>query len=151
MNKELNRHDIRIKAIQSLFPLDFQVDLTKELAIEHALNMDLDEVLDEENENFTPIYLDLLVSGVIEKQKEIDEIISKHLTKKWTIKRIAKMDLIILRIAIFEMSFVDEADVPKKVAVNEAIELAKEYSDDLSAKFINGVLSNVLADIEKEG
>jgi len=151
MKNEYTRHEIREKALQALFPLDFNKDLSKKEAIENALLLDdFDDVLDEENENFVPEYLDLLVSGVIEKQAELDEIISKHLTKKWTLKRIAKMDLIILRLAIFEMKYISNEDVPRIVAVNEAVELTKAFSDDASSKFVNGVLSNVLVDLEKE-
>jgi len=150
MKNEYTRHEIREKALQSLFPLNFNVDLTKREAIQQALFMDFDDILDEEQENFVPEYLDLLVTGVIEKQPELDEIISKHLTKKWTLQRIAKMDLIILRMAIFEMKYISNEDVPTKAAINEAVELAKEFSDDVSSKFVNGVLSNVLTDLEKE-
>jgi len=146
MRSDYNRHEIREKALQALFPLDFNTDLTKQEAINNALLLDFDDVLDDENENFVPQYLDLLVAGVIEKKAELDEIIAKHLTKKWTLNRIAKMDLIILRLAIFEIQYIDDEDVPAKVAVNEAVELAKEFSDDASSKFINGVLSNLLAD-----
>ncbi|WP_234984641.1 transcription antitermination factor NusB [Pilibacter termitis] len=145
-NKELNRHEIRIKALQSLFPLDFNVDLTKDAAIQNALSMDDFDVLDDDDEKFTPPYLDTLVTGVIEQKSSIDEIITKHLTKNWSLKRISKMDLIILRLAIFEMMYQKE-EVDAKIAVNEALELAKAFSDENSTRFINGVLDNVLRNI----
>ncbi|MBP1045409.1 transcription antitermination factor NusB [Enterococcus sp. BWM-S5] len=146
MSKEFTRHEIREKALQSLFPLDFNSDLTKQDAITHALELDHAEMISEDGEDFVPVYLDVLVGGVCEKKDELDQTINTHLGKNWTIQRIAKMDLIILRMAIFEMNYVN--DVPNTVALNEAIELAKKYSDDRSRKFVNGVLSNVMKEIE---
>lgn len=146
MSKELTRHEIREKALQSLFPLDFNSDLTKQDAITHALELDYGEMVSEDGEEFVPVYLDVLVGGVCEKKEELDQAIHAHLGKNWTIQRIAKMDLIILRMAIFEMNYV--SDVPNTVALNEALELAKKYSDDRSRKFVNGVLSNVMKEIE---
>ncbi|OJG65690.1 transcription antitermination protein NusB [Enterococcus moraviensis] len=89
-----------------------------------------------------------MVGGVCDRKAELDEIIKKHLGNNWSITRIAKMDLIILRIAIFEMLYV--GDVPNTVALDEAIELAKKYSDDRSRKFVNGVLANVMKDIDSK-
>lgn len=146
MSKELTRHEIREKALQSLFPLDFNSDLTKQDAITHALELDQVEMVSEDGEEFVPVYLDVLVGGVCEKKAELDQTIHSHLGKNWTIQRIAKMDLIILRMAIFEMNYV--SDVPNTVALNEALELTKKYSDDRSRKFVNGVLSNVMKELE---
>ncbi|WP_170924865.1 transcription antitermination factor NusB [Candidatus Enterococcus clewellii] len=146
MSKEFTRHEIREKALQSLFPLDFNSDLTKQDAITHALELDQVEMVSEDGEEFVPVYLDVLVGGVCEKKAELDQTIHSHLGKNWTIQRIAKMDLIILRMAIFEMNYV--SDVPNTVALNEALELTKKYSDDRSRKFVNGVLSNVMKELE---
>lgn len=65
-----------------------------------------------------------------------------HPTTNWTLARLNKTDLLVLRLAIYEMLYVD--DVPAKVALDEALQLAKEFSDDKSRRFINGVLSNLL-------
>lgn len=146
MNKELSRHEIREMALQALFPLDFNTDLTKEDAIFNAIELDHQEMINEEQSEFVPVYLDTLVGGVCAKKASLDTIIKKHLKNNWRINRISKMDLIILRIAIFEMMYVD--DVPATVALNEAIELAKTFSDDRSRKFVNGMLSNVLKELE---
>lgn len=146
MNKELSRHKIREMALQALFPLDFNTDLSKEDAILHAIELDHQEMVSEDQSEFVPVYLDTLVGGVCAKKAELDETIGKHLKDNWTIQRISKMDLVILRIAIFEMRYV--TDVPATVALNEAIELAKTFSDDRSRKFVNGVLSNVLKETE---
>ncbi|OJG97296.1 transcription antitermination factor NusB [Enterococcus termitis] len=120
--------------------------MTKQDAISYALELDNREIISEDGEEFVPTYLDLLVGGVCDRKGELDEVIEKHLGANWSIARIAKMDLIILRMAIFEMMYA--GDVPNTVALNEAIELTKKYSDDRSRKFVNGVLSNVMKDIE---
>ncbi|MDU5510269.1 transcription antitermination factor NusB [Enterococcus gilvus] len=149
MSKELSRHEIREKALQALFPLDFNQELTKKNAIDHALSIDQQEFVSEDEEEFVPIYLDELVGGVVEHQAELDTIIQKHLRSNWSIQRIAKMDLIILRIGIYEMLY--NTQVPNRVVLNEAIELAKTFSDDQSRKFVNGILSNVMKEIDEAG
>lgn len=147
MSKELSRHQIREKALQALFPLDFNAELTKKDAINHALSIDQAAFVAEDEEAFVPEYLDQLVTGVIEHQAELDEIIQKHLRSNWSINRIAKMDLVILRLAIYEMHY--NQNVPNKVVLNEAIELSKTFSDDQSRKFVNGTLSKIMEELEK--
>ncbi|MDT2758394.1 transcription antitermination factor NusB [Enterococcus xiangfangensis] len=147
MSKELSRHEIREKALQALFPLDFNQELTKKDAINHALSIDQQAFVSEDEEEFVPVYLDELVGGVVEHQAELDAIIQKHLRSNWSIQRIAKMDLIILRIGIYEMLY--NTQVPNRVVLNEAIELAKTFSDDQSRKFVNGILSNVMKEIDE--
>ena len=77
------------------------------------------------------------------KRDDLDEIISKH-AKNWRIERMSLIDLNIMRLAIFEIRFCD--DIPDKVALNEALELAKTYSDKDSPSFINGILDKVLTE-----
>lgn len=148
-NKALSRSQIREVAFQALFPLDFNEELTKKDAIDAVFQMDKAEWLSDDQTEFVPVYLDTLVDGVCEKKEDLDKVIASHLSKNWTLNRIAKTDLIILRIAIFEMMFVPNEDVPQKVALNEALELAKTYSDDTSRRFINGVLSAVMNELDK--
>ncbi|EOT41185.1 MULTISPECIES: transcription antitermination factor NusB [Enterococcus] len=148
MSKELSRHEIRKMALQALFPLDFNQDLDKKDAIMQAIELEHHEMVDEEQENFVPAYLDKLVAGVCEHKADLDELIQKHLKKGWSIKRLSKMDLCILRIASYEMMY--ETNVPNKVALNEALELTKTFSDDQSRKFVNGVLSAINTDLTKE-
>ena len=81
-----------------------------------------------------------LVNGVYENADTIDAIIESKLKKGWTIKRISKTSLAILRLAFYEMKYID--NVPDGVAINEAVELAKKYTVDES-KFINGVLGSI--------
>ena len=138
MSKELSRHEIREKALQALFPLDFNQELTKKDAINHALSIDQQEIVSEDEDAFVPVYLDELVGGVVEHQAELDKIIQKHLRSNWSIQRIAKMDLIILRLGIYEMLY--NTQVPNRVVLNEAIELAKTFSDDQESSLMESYL-----------
>ena len=129
----LSRHDIRKIAFQTLFALGSNPD---------ANSLDIyRELLDEDNNDSELSYLNELVDGVLDHQSEIDMEITKYLRKNWNIGRLNKTDLIILRIAIFEIKY---SDVASKIAVNEAVELAKEFSDDKSYKFVNAILQNLI-------
>ena len=86
-------------------------------------------------------YIDAIFNGVKEKSEEIKQIISENLKEKWTIDRISKIDLAILRVAIYEMIY---TELPYKVVINEAVELAKKYGDDSSKAFVNGVLASIV-------
>lgn len=86
-------------------------------------------------------YMESLIRGVEENQGEINAKISPYL-KRWTIERLAKVDLSILQLAVYEALFVD--DVPAGVAANEAVELAKKYGGDDAPAFINGVMRSVI-------
>ena len=84
-------------------------------------------------------FVNMLVFGVIEKEKEIDELADKYLVD-WKIERLNKVDKAILSIGIYELVF---TDIPSIVAINEAVELSKKYSDEAVTKMINGVLDNI--------
>ena len=86
-------------------------------------------------------YIKQIVTGIVEHKDELDEVIKNYL-KEWTMDRISKTDLAILRVATFEILY--REDIPYKVSVNEAVELAKTFSDDSSPSFINGVLAGVI-------
>lgn len=142
LNNKLSRHIVREKAVQTLFQLiEPQEDTTTESALEFALLAGNDP--EEGFEGRVDAYLREIVEGVIAQQATLDEQIENYLTD-WTISRIAKIDLTILRIAFYEILFVDSARVPNTVAVNEAIELSKSFSDDKSRNFISGVLAKAL-------
>lgn len=143
-----SRREIREKALQTLFQLLANPALTKEEAMHHALallNEDEEKVDKDEQEEGTakqtvPPYLSELVSGVQAHEQELDALISKHL-RNWSIQRLAKTDLLILRIAVYELVY--QPDIPANIVMNEAIEITKEYSDEESRKFVNGILSSV--------
>lgn len=91
-------------------------------------------------------YTRALVYGTIENLEEIDALIESH-AKNWVIKRMACVDRNILRFAVFELVF--RTDIPRKVSINEAIEVAKKYGNTDSNKFVNGILDKVA--VEKKG
>lgn len=141
----LTRRQIREKAIQSLFQLSVDETLTQAEAIHVALNTNPDEIEDFEHVATDVPYLIEAVEGVIKHKIDIDQKIQEQL-ENWNFSRIMKVDLAILRLAVYEMFYVSEDIVPKKVAINEAIELAKTFSEDKSPKFINGILSGMIAE-----
>ena len=88
-----------------------------------------------------------LVSGTMENLKKIDEVIARH-TDNWEISRMAKVDRNIMRMAAYELLFRD--DIPPRVSINEAVDIAKKYGDIESGKFVNGVLDSIKGDIDKK-
>ena len=133
----ISRHDTRKLAFQTLYALNSNIDATPSDVYAPLLE---DKV--PAGDDIVPPYLTELVDGVLTHQAQIDEKIMEHLSANWSLARLNKTDLLILRLAIYEMLYVD--GVPAKVALNEALQLAKEFSDDKSRRFINGVLSNLL-------
>ena len=95
-------------------------------------------------------FIHTLLSGVLAKQADIDLIIEKA-APEWPLARIAPVDRNILRLGLFELLFADRAQVPAKVAINEAIELAKTFGGDSSGRFVNGVLGAVYKEIGEPG
>lgn len=133
----LTRHAVRQLTLQTLFGLSANLDAQPEAVIMQAL------AGDPELENVTEVPTEVLelVQKVQTYTDDADLMISKYLIEGWTLDRLNLIDLEIMRIAIYEAN---QGDVPTKVAVNEALNLAKEFTDDSSAKFINGILSKVL-------
>lgn len=87
-------------------------------------------------------YITDVTDGIIEHEAEIMDLISKNLKGGWSFKRLSKSMRAILMVAVYEMLFCD--DVPPKVAINEAVELAKKYCDDKEPSFVNGILGSIL-------
>lgn len=142
LSNKLSRHLVREKAVQTLFQLiEPTEDTTTHSALEFALYAGNDP--DKGIEGPIDAYLVELVEGVVAQQATLDEQINLYLTD-WSIDRIAKIDLTILRLAFYEVLFVDAQRVPNVVAVNEAIELSKAFSDDKSRHFVSGVLAKLL-------
>ncbi|MGQ4559031.1 transcription antitermination factor NusB [Levilactobacillus hammesii] len=134
----LTRHQIRERAFQMLFALNANPEADQDALYQRVLTDDPNQTVP------VPAYLTTLVQGVLANQAELDAQIDQYLSTGWQLKRIAKTDLVIMRIAFFEIEHVEE--VPNRVAVNEALELAKNFSDDRSRRFINGVLAHTLDD-----
>lgn len=124
----MKRHAAREKAFQLLFQLDMNEEQPKR-ALEDFL----------ETKQYDP-FLKTLVEGVLTHREIIEEKITDHL-ENWSFSRIATAEKTILRMAVFEMVYMD--DIPTAVSINEAIELANKYGDEKSGKFINGILSKM--------
>ena len=91
------------------------------------------------------VYVSQMLEGVCERSEELDEIIGRY-SKDWAIERIARVDLSILRVAIYEMLYRKD-DVPTGAAINEAVEMAKRYGGERSYAFINGILGSVAKEV----
>ncbi len=142
------RHDARECALQILFQWD----------VHHNTDYWLEDFwAQREVEAEVREFTDGLVQGVMDRKQDIDALITEHATN-WTINRMPIVDRNILRLSLYELIWYP--DVPAKVTVNEAIELAKDFADDEAKRFINGILDSVLrkdvrletkrADIAKE-
>lgn len=137
-----NRHLARTIALQSLYEWDFKSKDNNELPI--IINHNLDEFApDFDDKGFAKS----IVKGVIEHLKEINTLITKY-APEWPLEQITIVDRNVLRIGIFELKFSPE--IPPKVAINEAIELAKTFGGESSGKFVNGVLGTIYKEMEEE-
>lgn len=140
-----NRHLSRSIVLQTLFEWDFN-SLSENTA---------EEILNRNVEEFAPgmgdfSFVKNLVDGILKKKKDIDTIIVKA-APEWPIEKIAIVDRNVLRIGLYELIFGDRKEVPAKVAINEAIELAKSFGGDTSGKFVNGVLGAVYKEMGEPG
>ena len=130
----MNISKMRELAFKLVYELEVQKEFNEEL-------MDLFFENNEVDDKNARQYVRKLVRGIKEKETEIETIIKEKLNPNWQFQRISKINLAILKISIYEILY---AEVPFKVSINEAIELAKAYGDDNSSSFINGVLANVV-------
>lgn len=135
-----NRHLARTIAMQSLFLWDFKGKKEK----------DLNEVVQGVFRNFAPNFDDQgfvknIIKGVMDNLSAIDKYITKYATE-WPLEQITIVDRNIIRIGVYELIFNDE--IPAKVAINEAIEIAKTFGSESSGKFVNGVLGAIYKDME---
>ncbi|MBR1884759.1 MAG: transcription antitermination factor NusB [Clostridia bacterium] len=127
----------RKKARENAFKCVFALGFENEYNLDNLLSSlsDGQDILEDEKEYIVNTFM-----GTYNNLKEIDEIILSNL-KGWTIDRISKVDLAVLRLAIYEIKY--DKNVPYKVSVNEAVEIAKAYGDDKSQSFVNGLLAKV--------
>jgi N utilization substance protein B len=140
-----NRHLGRIIALQSLFEQDFR-------RAAGDANFDLEGVLARNIGRYQATvddkdFIERLVRGVDKHEKELDAEL-QPVAPEWPIDQIARMDRVILRIGLFELKY--EKDVPAKVVINEAVELAKAFGSENSSKFVNGVLGTLLRQLNGE-
>jgi N utilization substance protein B len=137
------RHLVRTIVLQSLYEWDF-----------YKHEKDLVEIVERNVQEFgpgidEPEFAWKIVKGIVEHLREIDAIIAKA-APEWPVDQIAIIDRNILRIGLYELLYADKAEVPSKVAINEAIEIAKSYGGINTPKFINGVLGTVYREMVAE-
>ena len=140
-----NRHLARSTVLQSLYELDFRNKADSEIV--EIITRNAEEFAGEAGDLF---FMKELISNILEKRKDIDNIITKA-APDWPIDKISIVDRNIIRIGLYELLFADKKEVPAKVAINEAIELAKSYGGEKSGKFINGVLGSVYREMGEPG
>ncbi|MBQ9297876.1 MAG: transcription antitermination factor NusB [Clostridia bacterium] len=130
----------RTEAREMLFKVLYETEIQKDFSEEHIdLFIKNNEIEDAE----TVEYIKKSVNGINEHCEGIEKLISKNLKKDWTLDRISKTSIAILKLAIYEIKY---ANIPFKVAINEAVDLAKKYSEDAAPAFVNGILASVVAE-----
>ena len=120
------------------FKLIYEIEVQKGESEEHIqIFVENNEITDEK----VAQYLTNVVKGLKANEAEIDELISKNLKENWSLNRISKITLSLLKLAIYEMVY---TELPYKVAINEVVELAKKYADEAAPTFVNGILASVV-------
>ncbi len=135
------KRQTRSEAREAAFTQIFQIN-------QHGDELDemMEELLKEKPECEDNLgYIQTVVRGVQAKRDELVGEVEKYLKKGWSISRISKVSLTILKLAIYEIKYME--DVPPKVAINEAVELAKKYGTDDDPKFVNGILGSFMKNV----
>lgn len=132
---DMNRTAMR----ESAFKLIYSLEIQKQDTLKEQIDLYF-ESENIENKDARE-YIEDAVSGIEEHKKEILGFIEKNLKSDWKIDRISKIDLSILKLAIYEIQY---KDIPFKVVINEAVELAKKYGEDSSKNFVNGILASIV-------
>jgi N utilization substance protein B len=135
----MGRKQAREGAMQLLFQMSSNEDFTRETIQTFLENFEYDKG--------ESAYIRTVVEGVMDNREEIDQSIKENL-QGWLLERIARVDLATLRLAIFEIQFME--DIPVEVSINEAIEIAKKFSTDDSYKYVNGVLGGFVRSLNKD-
>lgn len=131
-----SRREARILAVQALYSWDVTASSTEELL---GFRWRKDEWSEKDL-----IYPSILVRGTIEEIGEVDETIRRHLTG-WSFERLQLVDRAILRVTTYELLY--QKEIPASVAINEAVEIAKDYSSDDAFRFVNGVLDGIWREV----
>ncbi len=128
----------RTKTRELAFMLIYQREIQKEVGEE---NLEIFYESNEIEEEDQKEYLKDILFGVSKNEEEFLDLIKRHLKENWTIDRISKVNVSVLKLVLYEMLY---CDLPYKVAINEAVELAKKYSDEQAGAFINGILASIV-------
>ena len=131
----MNRTAIREQTFKLIYSLEIQKQEDLEEAIE--LYEESNEITDKKAQE----YMTDVIFGIQENKDEIVGQVETNLKSDWKLERISKIDLAILKLAIYELKY---TEIPFKVAINEAVELAKKYGEDSSKNFVNGILASVV-------
>ena len=134
----MNRSEMRENAFKLIYSLEIQK--AENIQEQIDLYFESNNIKDEEAKK----YITDAILGIQKNQQEILNDIEENLKEEWKLNRISKMDLSILKLAIYEIKF---SDVPYKVSINEAVELAKRYGEDKSKNFVNGVLASIVKEM----
>ena len=134
----MNRSAIR----ENTFKLIYSLEIQKAENIEEQIELffESNNIKDEEAKK----YIKTEILGIEENKAEILSDIEKNLKEEWKLNRISKMDLSVLKLAIYEIKF---GQIPYKVVINEAVELAKSYGEDKSKNFVNGILASIVKEM----
>lgn len=134
----MNRSSIRENAFKLIYSLEIQDTNNLEEQIE--LFFESNNIKEEEAKK----YITGVVLGIDKNKEQILSDIEQNLKEDWKLSRISKMDLSILKLAIYEIKY---NEIPYKVAINEAVELAKKYGEDKSKNFVNGILASIVKEM----
>jgi len=131
----------RTAAREMAFKLIYSLEVQKLKEEERQENIELFLENNEITEKKVKEYIEDVAKGTKECEKEIESLISNNLKEGWEISRVSKINIAILKLAVYEMIF---KKLPYKVVINEGVELAKNYGDDDSKSFINGILASIV-------
>ncbi len=133
----MKRRELR----EHIFQLLFRVEFNGQDEMEEQVSLYVDDMKEEEIvEPKDETYIEEKYKKIVEKLPEIDELLEKY-SKGWKLSRMNKVDLTILRLGVYEMKY--DEDIPERVAINEAVELAKKFGGDESSAFVNAVLAKL--------
>lgn len=139
-----NRHLGRIVALQTLYEYEFRREVGDDVVYTDILQRNLDKYKSSVDDT---AFVDRLMKGVIEAQPMLDDKL-RPLAPEWPIEQIARVDRAVLRLGLYEL--LHSKDVPPKVVINEAVELAKAFGSDNSGKFVNGVLGTAYRTLQED-
>ena len=131
----MNRTESREASFKLLYSI--QISQDSELQEQIDLFMEAEEI----DDNEAIEYNNNVIKGINDHNEEIEKQISDNIKQGWTIARISKVDLTLLKLGIYEILY---TDIPFKVVINEVVKIAKKYGDDSSSSFINGVLASII-------
>ena len=137
----MQRSAMRELAFQLMYGIEVQKEVPEDVL---QLFFENNNVIEEEVQD----YLTEIQTGIKKYETEINELISRNLKQNWSLNRISKINLSLIKVATYEMLYLD---LPYKVAINEVVELAKKYADDSAPVFINGILASIVKEKNLNG